>query len=254
MRIFLAFFGLTRSLRHTIGSIRAHITEPLAAGYMEAPRYGHFHLPAEISNARSGEFGLPADPAEVALLDLDAGRTDPQDLTLIADPLAVAAQYPDHYGDNYASVRNLCFQLRSLHELWGLLEPVVTEQDWVAFLRPDLLYLDPLDLAGIVARMLRDGSHLAVPAWQAWGGLNDRFAIANARAAKIYATRLTRLEAATASMGALHAETLLGYTAAVERLRVARVPARAIRIRANGQPAVNDLMCFGLRGAMRPAA
>jgi hypothetical protein len=207
-----------------------------------------------ISNPRSGEFALPTDPAEADLLALDACRIDPQDPELIAGTLALARRYPDHYGDQYASARNLCFQLRSLAALWEMLAEVVTEQDWVAFLRPDLLYIDPLDLVGVAGRMTAEGADIAVPAWQAWGGLNDRFALTNARGAEIYATRLRRIAEAIASVGALHAETLLAYAVATERLRVLRLPARAIRIRANGQPAPADLMCFGLRGGLRPAA
>jgi hypothetical protein len=238
MRIFLGFFGLTRSLRHTIGGLRTQIFAPLAAGPIPTLRYGHFHLPPVISNRRSGEFALPTDPGEVDLLELDACRVEPQDEAFIADAFSLAKLYPDHYGDHYASARNLCFQLRSLACLWDMLAGTLGEADWVAFLRPDLLYLDPLDLAGLVTRMAREGADLAVPAWQAWGGLNDRFAVANARAADIYATRIRRMAAAAAAVGALHAETLLGYTASVERLRVMRVPTRAVRIRANGQPAM----------------
>ncbi len=246
MRIFVGFFGITRSLRHTIGSITKQIYHPLEQAGFAPARYGHFHLPDAIFNRRSAEFGLPIDPAEASLLELQDCRLDHQHPELIAETLAIAQRHPDPYGDNYASAANLCFQLRSLHELWKLMEPHITEQDWVAFLRPDLLYLDRLDLPNMVASLSRQNADLAVPAWQSWGGLNDRFAIANARAAKIYATRITRLEAATKKIGALHAETLLAFTVGAERLRVGRLQQRALRIRANGKPAQNDVVCFGL--------
>jgi len=246
MRIFLGFFGITRSLRHTIGSITKHIFEPLQQAGFAPARYGHFHLPDGIFNRRSGEFGLAIDREEAALLELQGCQLDQQHPALIAETLAIAHRYPDPYGDNYSSAANLCFQLRSLHELWNLIEPQITEQDWVVFLRPDLLYLDRLDLPNIVAGLSRQNADLAVPAWQPWGGLNDRFAIANARAAQIYATRITRVEAATKKIGALHAETLLAFTVGAQRLRVGRLQQRALRIRANGKPAQNDVVCFGL--------
>jgi hypothetical protein len=251
MRIFLGFFGITRSLNHTIGSIRAHIFAPLEQAGVQSPRYGHFHLPERIINRRSGEFGLPTDPAESSLLALQDCALEPQDRDLIRTELAIARRFPDLYGDDYASAQNLCFQLRSLGRLWTMLEPDLTDQDWVAFLRPDLLYLDRLDLPKIAADLARNGADLAVPGWQAWGGLNDRFALANARAARAYATRMARMEAAATARGGLHAETLLGFVAVEERLRVGRLRERAVRIRANGQPAHNDLACFGLP-MMRP--
>ena len=52
----------------------------------------------------------------------------------------------------------------------------------------------------------------------------------------------------------VHAETLLGFTAVTERLRVARLSTRAIRIRANGHAARNDLLCFGLQSSPQSAA
>jgi hypothetical protein len=254
MRIFLGFFGITRSLRHTISSINQHIFRPLQQAGIEAPRYGHFHLPDQISNRRSGEFGVSADPTESALLDLQKCQLDPQNHEYIAEALAIGRRYPDHYGDNYVSASNLCFQLRSLDRLWGMMEPDITGDDWVAFLRPDLLYVDRIDLSKLVARLSLDKADLAVPGWQSWGGLNDRFAIANARAAHVYATRIQKVEAATAKIGVMHAETLLGFAAASACLRVGRLPMRALRVRANGQIAQNDLMCFGLGRNFQPIA
>lgn len=250
MRIFLGFFGLTRSLRHTIGSIRTHVFDPLQQAGITAPRFGHFHLPPQISNARSGEYGLPTDASEADLLDLQTRCIENQTADLIVDMLAIARRYPDNYGDQYASVSNLCFQLRSLNRLWDMLEPALHAQDWVVFLRPDLLYLDRLDLPNIVAAMLRDGADLALPGWQSWGGLNDRFAVANMRGARTYATRMRQIAAATEASGTLHAERLLSYTASTNELRVLRLKERALRIRANGQAANNDLICFGLRRQM----
>ena len=81
----------------------------------------------------------------------------------------------------------------------------------------DLLYLDRIDVLQIVASMAKEGTDLAVPTWQDWSGLNDRFAVATARGARVYATRLGWLEAAAAD--GVHAETLLYFAAAVEQLR-----------------------------------
>jgi hypothetical protein len=245
-RIFLGFFGITRSLRHTIGSIRDNIYAPLARSGMGASRYGHFHLPEMIDNRRSGEAALPVDPLEYQLLELDHHQQDPQEPSLIAAPLAIARQYPDPYQDNYVSMRNLCFQLRSLHRLWDAIAPALTDSDWVVFLRPDLFYLHQLDVAALIDRMAGDGADLAVPAWQSWGGLNDRFAIANARGARFYATRLHLLRDALEAIPSFRAERLLAYAAARESLVVGQLSARALRIRANGHAAGNDLIDFGM--------
>jgi hypothetical protein len=254
MRIFLGFFGLTRSLRYTIHSIRARVFAPLVESGIAATRYGHFHLPVTIVNSRSGELGLLTDPTEANLLELQHCKVDAQEPGLIAEAFELTRSYPDCYYDNYASARNICFQLRSLNCLWNMMREAVTEQDWVVFLRPDLLYLDRIDVPQIIASMEKEGTDLAVPAWQGWGGLNDRFAVATARGARVYATRVGWLEAAAAAANGVHAETLLDFAAAVEQLRVGGLPARAVRIRANGHAAENDLQCFGLLPAKEAAS
>ena len=126
------------------------------------------------------------------------------------------------------------------------MQEAVTEQDCVVFLRPDLLYLDRIDVPQIIGSMAREGADLAVPAWQGWGGLNDRFAVATARGARIYATRIVWLAAAAAAANGVHAETLLEFATIIEQVHVAKLQARAVRIRANGRAAENDLLCFGL--------
>ncbi|MFL5286325.1 MAG: hypothetical protein ACJ8AW_36455 [Rhodopila sp.] len=58
MRCLIGFFGLTRSLRHTVDSIRWAFLDPLRAAGFEVLTAGHFNLPETISNQRSGELAL----------------------------------------------------------------------------------------------------------------------------------------------------------------------------------------------------
>src|SRR3954451_659276 len=92
--------------------------------------------------------------------------------------------------------------------------------------------------AGLPARpkLLSDGrGDLIVPAWQPWGGLNDRFAFCSVRAAHICATRGRLLAASCQDMRAVHAEQFLRYVVACHGLRVGLTDLRAVRVRANGR-------------------
>jgi hypothetical protein len=132
--------------------------------------------------------------------------------------------------------------LRSLARLWSLLQLLdAAEADVVLLLRPDLLYLDSLDPARHLAPVLAGKADLVVPSWQSWGGLNDRFAFCSVRAAKIYATRIQLVSEACREMRGMHAETFLAFIAECYGLRVALTDLRAVRVRANGQVAANDL-------------
>ena len=246
MQVLVGFFGITRSLRFTIGSVRGRLLEPIQDAGIPFRTFGHFHLPDRITSSRSGEEGVRPNAEEAKLLGLDHCLIDAQDPALVADSLAACQAYPDHFGDGYATMRNLCFQLRSLDRLWTLMAPEVAADDWVLFARPDLLYLDRLDIPGVVARLDAGGYEMAVPAWHGWSGLNDRFALCNAYAAEVYATRGKHLAASAARTGNPQSERLLADVAAGAGLRVAGLSTRAVRIRADGRAAPRDLVEFGL--------
>jgi hypothetical protein len=241
MRCFIGFFGLTRSLPHTVASIRAGFYEPLRQAGIEVLRAGHFNLPETITNPRSDEFAIVPDRAECALLDLDLCWVEPQTQSTIVAAFDTARGYPDFFGDQYRSLANLCHQLHSLERLWSVLQLLeVNDTDLVLLLRPDLLYLDVLDPALHLAPLRDRRADLIVPNWQSWGGLNDRFAFCTARGARIYATRFRLFIDACQEMGGMHAEAFLAFVAACHQLRVGLTGMRALRVRANGTIAAND--------------
>ncbi|WP_428489728.1 hypothetical protein [Rhodopila sp.] len=253
MRCLIGFFGITRSLRHTAGSIQGNFVDPLRLADFTTKLVGHFNLPQRLNNPRSGEFEVAPDRAESALLGLDLCWVEPQSDSTISAELAVASGFPDAFGDQYRSMTNLCHQLRSLQRLWSLLDLAgVAEDDLVLLLRPDLLYLDRLDPARDLKPLLDGRADLIVPGWQSWGGLNDRFAFCTVRGARVYATRFRLFAEACKEMGGMHAETFLGFVASCHRLRVGLTDLRAVRVRADGRVAANDAAMLAGSGAERP--
>jgi hypothetical protein len=255
MRCFVGFFGLTRSLPHTAGAIRTGFYEPLRQAGINSLRAGHFNLPATITNPRSGESGIIPDRAESALLDLDICWVEPQVHATIGAEYEAAHTFPDTFGDQYRSLDNLCHQLHSLERLWTMLELIgVAEKDLVLLLRPDLLYLDTLNPTIDLAPLIGGSADLIVPSWQSWGGLNDRFAFCNGRAARIYATRIRLFADACLAMGGMHAESFLRFTAHRHGLRIALTDLRAIRVRADGRIAGNDISMINVAALPEIAA
>ena len=57
----------------------------------------------------------------------------------------------------------------------------------VVYARPDLRYLDDLDVAQLLSRA---DDELYTPFWATWGGLNDRFAFGAPRPAAAFGRRL----------------------------------------------------------------
>jgi hypothetical protein len=242
MRCLIGFFGITRSLQHTAEAIRTGFYEPLENAGILSLRAGHFNLPETINNPRSGEFGIATDRSENGLLDLDVCWIEQQEYRLIATQFELARRFPDAFGDQYRSLANLCYQLHSLERLWSVLELLgVDERDLVLLLRPDLLYLDRLDPVADLQPLLTGSAELIVPAWQSWGGLNDRFAFCTGRAARIYATRISLFADACLKMGTMHGESFLRFVAERHGLKVGKTDLRAVRVRANSRIAANDM-------------
>ena len=233
MRVALIYFGLARSVLLTFDSIQAQVLAPNAAAGVTLRSLASLDLATEVYNPRAGEIGCVLDPAEALLLGADAYAMVRHDEATIAAALAAAQRQPDPYGNDWISVRNLLHQLASLRRAWTLLEPLLgPEFDHVLFLRPDLLYLDTIDLPALATRFAASNS-ICVPPWHGWGGLNDRFAFADMAAARHYACRFD-LVAEYCARGPLHAEGFRAHALARGECRVGALPVRARRVRAHG--------------------
>ncbi|MGC9271992.1 hypothetical protein, partial [Acidiphilium sp.] len=112
--------------------------------------------------------------------------------------------------------------------------------DIILFMRPDLMYLDPVNAAHDIFPLLRNQVDIVVPAWQSWGGTNDRFAFCTAAAAEIYATRFDGIIEACLAMNGIHSESYLHAIITESGLRIGFTNLRAARVRANGTVADFD--------------
>jgi hypothetical protein len=147
-RCLIGYFGLARLIAATAPAIETNFIAPLREAGFEILRAGHFNCPPVLDNPRSGEHGPAPESDPARALVLDAWEQEPQTDAAISGALAIAQRYPDAFGDEHRSLRNLCHQLRSLDRLWLLLAAFrPAPDDVVLLLRPDLLYLDRLDVS-----------------------------------------------------------------------------------------------------------
>ena len=240
--VVVCFFGITRALEHTYPSISRNVLAPARSA---AEALGgrlvvaaHLFEQERIENPRSGE-SAAAPRGEHRLLAADRLVLERAGGCLAARGHAALAAFGDFWEDGGASLRNLVHQLHSLDRVTDLAFEGGEEPALVIFARPDLEYHDSLapalEAAVRRARAGRPGAPRAwLPAWQAWHGRNDRFAICEPAAARAYGRRIARAGAFCASHGPLHAERLLGAALREDGVRVARLGARASRMRVGG--------------------
>lgn len=231
-RIAICFFGITRSLSHTIGSIEQNVLAP-ARAQGTVTVLSHFFQQTRIDNPRSGETGT-LDTAEHRLLPNDWLELEPPGACLLRWDFEGLKAHGDIWRDEFRSLRNLIHQQHSLHRVTGA--ALQTDPDLVIFCRPDLYYHDSLE--GQIARGLRDPwPTVRLPDWQPWRGRNDRFAIARGkRAVRAYGQRIEMAQDYCRWREApLFAEGLVAYALRRRLVRVKTFALRASRVRAGGE-------------------
>jgi hypothetical protein len=224
----VCFFGITRSLRYTHGSILRNVIEPLE-GRASVRIYGHFFDQERIANPRSGEEGA-LDREDHRFLSFDSLEREAENPAAVQALFDELTPFGDSWEDGFRSVRNLSHQLYSLKRVTQA--ALKDAPDLVIFVRPDLAYHDTL--ADVYDRALAaQSSVLLIPDWQEHGGRNDRFAIAvGVAAAESYGCRFDRATDYVGPGTPLHSEKLLSH--ATSDVEVQTIPHRASRIRFNG--------------------
>ena len=229
-KIAVALYGLPRCSAVTVPSIERQILSPLRrCGDVRV--YYHLFLQDRIDNPRSGEAG-PLDRSNYEFVRPYEGRLErPPDLVDSAD-YRLVLQRGDSYGDDGASLKNLFLQLHSLAAVASLASQ--DDPDVVVFVRPDLLYHDPVE-PHVVRHAFRHPRVCAIPGWQWYRGCNDRFAICGREAAEFYANRGAHLiEFCRRRSRPIESEEILLQALRRERLSIVALPLRASRVRLGG--------------------
>ena len=229
--IAVCYFGITRSLEHTIDSIRANVIAP-AAALGEVRVFTHVFDQNRLDNPRSGELGAMR-VEEHKLLDSDWLSVEQPDECLAARGFTELAHGGDFWHDGGKSLRNLVHQLHSLDVVTRA--ALAWQPDVVVYCRPDLRYLDSLE-PWLKHSVATPAPTVWVPNWQHWGGFNDRFAICSSAAAAAYGSRIDfALDYVKTTRRPLHGERLLAWVLKREGIAVKTMTARAVRVRIGGR-------------------
>lgn len=193
-RVALAFWGLTRSLKFTIDSIRKNVLQSLTDQGVEYVTFMHTYvLHTPYNNPRTHERAIRLNPEEYKLLDPDHVLIEDQDEVRAKLDMEAYRSKGDPWRNNYASLNNFILSLHSRRKVTELVEANDHGTfDYVIFLRPDVRYLVPFDIQffDVVADDI-----IAIPNFHMFCGFNDRFAICNSVTYPIYGKLFDRLMA-----------------------------------------------------------
>lgn len=235
-KIAVCFFGITRSLTHTIASIEKNVLAP-ARKHGDVIVYAHFFLQRQIQDDRSGECGA-MDLEEYQLLPIDRLQLEEPDLCLDQRGFSNLKTFGDSWDNGFSSLRNLVHQLHSLDAVTTA--ALADGAEVCLFCRPDMRYHDSLRPS--LRRALRRNNLVQLPKWQHWTGLNDRFAVCSgASAIAAYGHRITVAEQFCRNRASpLHSEQLVKYALEQANVPVRQISTRASRVRLDGTQPYED--------------
>lgn len=253
-RVAVCFYGLNRSLRHTIESVRALLYAPLREACVEVDTFFHTWSVEQLEDASAvmavrkvTRLGGAAE--ELALLrGLSLARhaisdQDAFDRSIAANLTDYANVDSRYVGVNFRNMLRQLESLRIVTELWGAeasARRASADDEFytsVLYLRPDLRLLDRFDVPQLLGL---SRSELLTPYWHQWSGINDRIAGGAPGVARAFGTRIELLSA-YARVTFVRSESFVKWVMLTShRVKLVLLATRAVRVRASGAVADND--------------
>jgi hypothetical protein len=178
MKIALCFFGLTRSLKYTIESIKENILKPLEDAKIDFDIYLHtYYFNGHYNNSHGNEKNIKLNFDEYKLLNPKFFKIQNQDVfkkntdfTKYYNNFKKKSDYTIQTYHNY-----IC-ALNSLYQVTQLVIKNNIDYDYICYLRPDCKYTMKFNTRWLI---LAKKIKILIPRFAKHGGFNDRFFIGN---------------------------------------------------------------------------
>tara|TARA_B100000282_G_C31728261_1_gene489586 strand:- start:656 stop:1450 length:795 start_codon:yes stop_codon:yes gene_type:complete len=234
MKIAICFWGITRSLKYTINSIKKRIFEILTLNKIEYDIFMHCYSIKTYNNIRSNEKTSNFDNEEYKLLNPKYLAIDSQEEISEKLNLKDYRTHFDPYYNKYDTVNNIILASYSKSKVVDLIKESKNEYDYVIYLRPDVYYINDFDIGFFD---LINNDTICTPNFHCFGNqkrkINDRFAITNFHNYQIYGNIFyDLLEYSKKSQ--MHSESLLSGHLIKNKIKYEYIDFFFCRIRLNG--------------------
>lgn len=136
--------------------------------------------------------------------------------------------------NNYNTHQNAIRQLYSVKKVTQMWENNNVKYDYYLYLRPDLIYINKLDVKFILNNLINNNC-LGTPYWHKWSGLNDRIYMGNKNIISIFGNRLDYLENYINERKIYyHPEIFMKYIAEKNKIKIIDINLKGNRVRSNG--------------------
>jgi len=246
MKIGLAFFGITRSLKYTIKYIKLNILDILTRNNIEYDIFIHTYKLNSYKNIRTNEFINNIDNDEYKLLNAKYIQIDDQDEIKEKINLPLYRTNADPWETDYNSVDNFILAQYSKSQLVNMIEKSNIIYDYIIFLRPDVLYVNKFDIDFL--KKITDNS-ICIPNFHLYNfknddiKFNDRFCITNMKTYKLYGD-IYKYLLDISKIEELHSETILCKLMINYNLKIIYLDFLFLRVRFNGIITEEDIILF----------
>lgn len=241
MKIAICFWGLTRSLKYTIDSIKKNIFDVLTEKNIDYDKFLHtYYFDGEFNNRYTNEKSVSLDFEEYKLLEADYVKIENQDEVKKTIDFS-KYDYNGKVHNNRTMRNNAVLGLNSMKEVTKMVEETEIKYDYIMFIRPDCKFLKKFNTRWFI---LSHGKKVLTPSFGKSGGYNDRMFIGNYNQGIIFGKSLDYLEEYT-GLKVYIAEKFTKWLIHVKMFPNGRSFVRYIdfnfqRIRANGEVAKLD--------------
>ena len=231
----LGFFGITRSLKFTIDSIKHNITDSLNELGYDFKIFLHTYALDSYNNVRTGESTTQIDNDEYKLLNPDYFVIENQDEVKKNLNLEQYRKYPDPWNTQYDSVDNFILAQYSKMKLTKMIKDTKTKFDYIIFLRPDVEYLNKLEESFSSLYLIVEYVYLILMLNMKSHGFGSLMidSITNYNNYRIYGELFHKLLSISKFMS-LHSETVMARYLLDNKVYYKHIMFRFRRIRING--------------------
>lgn len=243
MKVALLFWGIARSLKYTLPSIQKNVFDILKQHNIQYDTYFHtYHIDGKYTNRRANEIDVNIDNEQYKLLPNANVKIDNQNAIAKKINLPKYRTKGDPWKTNFQTLNFFILGSYSKLQCWELCKSKKIHYDCYIYLRPDVQYLNPLNIDWI--RKINNSS-IYVPAFHhTCYKFNDRFAICKAPIANTYGSIFKTLLKYSVKIP-LHSETVnrLLLTSVHKNINITFIPFYFNRVRANGyiKPDCNNI-------------
>jgi len=233
-KVAVCFFGLTRSLKYTLPSIKEYLFEPLNTNGIKYEIFLHtYSIKGPYTNPRAGEDNIILDKNEYKLLKPDHYIIEDKDEVSKKLKLKQYRKHGDPWNKdnkwNFNTLNNHILYLWSQKQLTKMIskEKGITH---IVMCRPDVRFMTPLDPKCFTFT----SDSIFVPEFASYGHINDQFAIGRYEQMMIYGSRFDHaLE--YSKNNPLISEGYLEYTLNKNKISHKDIEFYYVRVRANNK-------------------